>query len=98
MLAPPTDLSGLAALFREAALVVANDTGPMHLAVACGARVLAIGLSSDAERWSHPGPRFRLVHAGGDGAVAAALAGAESLLALTPAQAQGSLRAPRRDP
>jgi ADP-heptose:LPS heptosyltransferase len=98
LLAPPTDLDGLAALFREAALVVANDTGPMHLAVACGAKVLAIGLSTDADRWSHPGPLFRLVHAAGEGAVSAALAAAADLLALTPAHAQGSLRAPRRDP
>src|SRR4029077_5754666 len=35
-LAPPTDLQELAAAFRAAALVVTNDTGPMHLAVACG--------------------------------------------------------------
>ena len=98
VLAPPTDLGRLAGLFREAALVVANDTGPMHLAVACGAKVLAIGLSTDADRWSHPGPRFRLVHATREGGVPAALAAAAELLALTPAHAQGSLRAPRRDP
>ncbi|TMD62761.1 MAG: glycosyltransferase family 9 protein [Chloroflexi bacterium] len=46
--APPTDLDQLAALFRRAAIVVTNDTGPMHLAVACGVPVLAL----------HPGPRF----------------------------------------
>ena len=33
-LAPPTDLAALAAVFRKSALVVTNDTGPMHLAVA----------------------------------------------------------------
>jgi ADP-heptose:LPS heptosyltransferase len=99
-LAPETDLEGLAAFFREAALVVANDTGPMHLAVACGAFVLALGMASDAERWSHPGPRFRLVQAAGDGQFDAAVETAASLayelLALTPAGAQGSLRFPRR--
>jgi ADP-heptose:LPS heptosyltransferase len=99
-LAPETDLDGLAAFFREAALVVANDTGPMHLAVACGAFVLALGMSADAERWSHPGPRFRLVPAAGEGrfdaAVETAASSAHELLALTPAGAQGSLRFPRR--
>jgi ADP-heptose:LPS heptosyltransferase len=99
-LAPETDLDGLAAFFREAALVVANDTGPMHLAVACGAFVLALGMSADAERWSHPGPRFRLVRPAGEGrfdaAVETAASSAHELLALTPAGAQGSLRFPRR--
>ena len=57
-LAPPTDLSLLAAFFRGAACVVTNDTGPLHLAVACGAPVVALQRSADAARWSHPGPRF----------------------------------------
>jgi ADP-heptose:LPS heptosyltransferase len=57
-LAPPTDLDALAAYFRGAACVVTNDTGPMHLAVACGAPVVALQLSADAARWSHQGPRF----------------------------------------
>jgi ADP-heptose:LPS heptosyltransferase len=57
-LAPPTDLDALAAYFRSAACVVTNDTGPMHLAVACGAPVVALQLSSDAARWSHQGARF----------------------------------------
>ena len=102
LLAPPTGLDALAAFFREAALVVANDTGPMHLAVACGAPVLALGLAADAERWSHPGPKFRLVHvatraasahelAASSDASADALAAALELLALTAAGAQGSL-------
>ncbi|MFL5311683.1 MAG: glycosyltransferase family 9 protein [Myxococcales bacterium] len=57
-LAPPTDLARLAALFRRAALVVTNDTGPMHLAAACGAPVLALLHAPEGARWSHPGPRF----------------------------------------
>jgi ADP-heptose:LPS heptosyltransferase len=57
-LAPPTDLARLAALFRRAALVVTNDTGPMHLAAACGAPVLALLHAPEGARWTHPGPRF----------------------------------------
>jgi heptosyltransferase-3 len=57
-LAPATDLEQLAALFRRASIVVANDTGPMHLAAACGAPVLALLHAPEGERWVHPGPRF----------------------------------------
>jgi ADP-heptose:LPS heptosyltransferase len=56
--APPSDLGRLAALFRRAALVVTNDTGPMHLAAACGAPVLALLHAPEGVRWTHPGPRF----------------------------------------
>ncbi|MGE5048440.1 MAG: glycosyltransferase family 9 protein, partial [Deltaproteobacteria bacterium] len=59
--APPTDLDQLAAAFRAAALVVTNDTGPMHLAVACGALVVAVFLDASGLRWAHPGPRFEAV-------------------------------------
>ena len=78
-LGPATDLEGLASAFRAAALVVTNDTGPMHLAVACGAPVLAIFLSPDGLRWAHPGPRFEAVHPGAD--LAPALEAAARLLA-----------------
>ncbi len=54
-LAPPTDLALLAAVFRRSALVVTNDTGPMHLAVATGAPVLAVLVTDDGARWSHQG-------------------------------------------
>jgi ADP-heptose:LPS heptosyltransferase len=60
-LAPPTDLEQLAAAFRASALVVTNDTGPMHLAGACGARVLAVFLDGAQLRWAHPGPFFEAV-------------------------------------
>jgi ADP-heptose:LPS heptosyltransferase len=52
-LAPVTDLALLAAIFRRSRLVVANDTGPMHLAVATGAPVIALWLVADGDRWSH---------------------------------------------
>jgi ADP-heptose:LPS heptosyltransferase len=41
------DLGGLAAVFKHCRLVVANDTGPMHLAVGVGAPVVAIFGPSD---------------------------------------------------
>lgn len=56
---PPTDLEELAAVFRVSAVAVTNDTGPMHLACAVDAKVVAVFLSEDAERWAHPGPRFQ---------------------------------------
>ncbi|MGI5865170.1 MAG: glycosyltransferase family 9 protein, partial [Myxococcales bacterium] len=40
VLAPPTRLGALAAVFRHSAVVITNDTGPMHLAVATGAPVV----------------------------------------------------------
>lgn len=73
MLAPPSDVAQLAALFRRAALVIANDTGPMHLAAACGTPVLALLHAPEGMRWTHPGPRFTaLVSPEVDQAVAAA--------------------------
>lgn len=39
-----TDLAQLAALLERCALAVTNDTGPMHVAAAAGARVLSIAL------------------------------------------------------
>jgi heptosyltransferase-3 len=53
--APSTDLPLLAALFRRSAVVVTNDTGPMHLAVASGAPVVATLVADDGARWSHAG-------------------------------------------
>ena len=57
-LAPPTGLPQLAALLRKAALAVVNDTGPMHLAAACGVPTLAILHAPDGIRFAHRGPRF----------------------------------------
>lgn len=57
--APPNDLGALAALLRRAKLLVTNDTGPMHLGVACKTPVLALFLQADAARWGHPIDSFR---------------------------------------
>jgi heptosyltransferase-1 len=42
MLAPPTGLSDLMALVQRAAIVVAGDTGPIHLAAAAGTPVVGL--------------------------------------------------------
>ena len=57
-LAPATDLPHLAALFRRAAIAVVNDTGPMHLAAACGAKTLALLHAPEGARFAHRGPLF----------------------------------------
>lgn len=59
--APPNDLPLLAAWLRKARLLVTNDTGPMHLGVACGAPVVALFLQADAARWGHPIDTFQAV-------------------------------------
>lgn len=51
--APPTSLDELAALMRSCGGVVANDTGPMHLSVACGTRTLALFRGGEPGRWGH---------------------------------------------
>ncbi len=61
--APPTDLHQLAALLRRSALLVTNDTGPMHLGVACGAPTLALFTVPEHVRWGHELPTFRAVEA-----------------------------------
>jgi heptosyltransferase III len=84
-LAPQTDLEELAAAFRAAALVVTNDTGPLHLAVACGPPVVAVFLDAAGLRWAHPGPRFEAVVAPSDEAPLVAAA-ARLLDTLAPAE------------
>ena len=61
VLAPPTDLDGLAALMRACGLTLCNNTGPMHLSVAMGVPTLAFFLHMDLERWGHSGPRHSMV-------------------------------------
>jgi heptosyltransferase-3 len=56
IVAPDTNLDELAALMRRCAAVVTNDTGPMHLSVACGAATVALFLRADPNRWGHATP------------------------------------------
>jgi heptosyltransferase-1 len=54
-LAPPTRLPGLLALARGARLVISGDTGPLHVAAAAGAPVVALFGPTDPRRngpWS----------------------------------------------
>lgn len=66
-LAPPTDLRELAALLALARGFVTNDTGPMHLGVACGTPTVAIFLATPPARWGHPTPTFHAVEVWGAG-------------------------------
>jgi ADP-heptose:LPS heptosyltransferase len=56
-----TSLGGLAALLRDCAVLVGNDTGSAHLAAAVDARSVTVFLPGDPVRWAHPGPRHRAV-------------------------------------
>jgi len=50
VLAPPTDLRTLAAVMRRASLVVAADTGPLHVAAAVGVPCVGLYGPTSAER------------------------------------------------
>jgi len=70
-IAPPTTVLELAALYEACDVVLTNDTGPMHLAVAVGTPTCAVFLTGAGQRYGPPGPRHRVV----DGAGAAPAAG-----------------------
>jgi ADP-heptose:LPS heptosyltransferase len=59
ILAPPTDLDELSALLRRSALLIANDTGPLHLAAALGTPCLGLYGPTRAERNGPYGARCR---------------------------------------
>lgn len=54
-----TDVGGYAALLRDAALLMCNDTGAAHLAAAVGTSTVTVFLSGDAVRWAHRLPTHR---------------------------------------
>jgi lipopolysaccharide heptosyltransferase I len=60
-LAGDTTLKTLAALYRQAALVVSTDTGPMHIAAAVGAPVVAIFGSTAPWRTGPYGEKHQIV-------------------------------------
>jgi ADP-heptose:LPS heptosyltransferase len=55
-----TELGDLAALLRDAALLVGNDSGPAHLAAAVGTPSVTVFLSGDPVRWAHDASRHRV--------------------------------------
>jgi heptosyltransferase III len=61
VLAPPTDLDGLAALLAAAGCTVCNNSGPLHLSVAVGAPTLGLFLRMDPERWGYFQPPHRVL-------------------------------------
>lgn len=75
-------LGAYAALLRDAALVVANDTGPGHVAAAVGAPLLSVLGPTDPARWAAVGPTAHVIRQ--DGAwpsIELVLARAHALLA-----------------
>jgi heptosyltransferase-3 len=62
-LAPPSTVPELALLMRHARAVISCDTGPMHLAVACGTPTCAIFVSTDPARYGHPHPPHLILDA-----------------------------------
>jgi ADP-heptose:LPS heptosyltransferase len=50
VLAPPTDRDALLALLRRASVVVAADTGPLHMAAALGTPCVGLYGPTRAER------------------------------------------------
>lgn len=59
LLVPPTTLYELAALLRRTALVVASDTGPLHLAAALGTPCIGLYGPTSSERNGPYGSRCR---------------------------------------
>ena len=56
------DLGSYGALMARAQSVVANDTGPGHLAAAVGARLVAVYGPRSVDAWRPLGPRVTLLH------------------------------------
>jgi lipopolysaccharide heptosyltransferase I len=84
VLAPPTDLDELSAVLRRVSLMVAGDTGPLHLAAALGTPALGLFGPTRAERNGPYGARCRGLQSP-DGTMAglsadAAFAAAQTLL------------------
>ncbi|MDP9022586.1 MAG: glycosyltransferase family 9 protein, partial [Actinomycetota bacterium] len=56
-----TNLGGFAALLADAALLVGNDSGPAHLAVALEVPSVTVFLSGDPGRWAYDDPLHPMV-------------------------------------
>lgn len=81
-----TDLGTLAALLEGATLVVANDTGVMHVAEAVRAPLVAVSYDPESWRWApEDRDRYRVLPGGAAVAVREVLAEATALLCSRPA-------------
>jgi heptosyltransferase-2 len=58
---PKVGLGAYAALLADAALMVANDTGPGHMAAAVGTPLVSVLGPSDPALWRAWGPEVQLV-------------------------------------
>jgi ADP-heptose:LPS heptosyltransferase len=63
LLAPPTDVAELTALVRRASVMVASDTGPLHLAAAVGTPCVGLYGPTRAERNGPYGAGHRTLQA-----------------------------------
>ena len=60
-LLPKLDLGPYAAVMSEAALTIANDTGPGHMAASVGGRLLSVLGPTKIEQWGPRGPHVTVV-------------------------------------
>ncbi len=60
-LLPGLDLATYTALMQQAALTIANDTGPGHLCAAAGGRLLSVLGPTKIEQWGARGPQVHIV-------------------------------------
>jgi ADP-heptose:LPS heptosyltransferase len=76
-----TSVGSLAALVARARVVVANDTGVVHLAAAVGTPTVTVFAGADRPRWAARGPQHRGVGRPGWPAVSAVTAAVDAALA-----------------
>jgi len=60
-LLPKLDLGPYCAVLRDAALTIANDTGPGHMAASVGGRLLSVLGPTKIEQWGARGPDVTIV-------------------------------------
>ena len=60
-LLPKLDLGPYCAMLRDAALTIANDTGPGHMAASVGGRLLSVLGPTKIEQWGPRGPHVTIV-------------------------------------
>ncbi len=60
---PNTSLRQMAALLEQCKIVITNDNGPMHLAVAVGTPTLTVYGPTDPKSWNPGGAKNRIVQA-----------------------------------